>query len=40
MLHPRIQEVTERVIERSKETRQAYLERIAHAKNKQESVPV
>ena len=32
MLHPRIQEVTERVIERSKETRQAYLERIAHAK--------
>ncbi|WP_348709156.1 phosphogluconate dehydratase [uncultured Pseudoalteromonas sp.] len=32
MLHPRIQEVTERVIERSKETRQAYLERISHAK--------
>lgn len=32
MLHPRIQEVTERVIERSKQTRQAYLERISHAK--------
>ncbi|QLE10545.1 phosphogluconate dehydratase [Pseudoalteromonas shioyasakiensis] len=32
MLHPRIQEVTERVIERSKETRQDYLERISHAK--------
>ena len=32
MLHPRIQEVTERVIERSKQTRQAYLDRISHAK--------
>lgn len=32
MLHPRIQEVTERVIERSKQTRQAYLARISHAK--------
>mgnify|MGYP005812877891 FL=1 len=32
MLHPRIQEVTERVIERSKQTRKAYLERISHAK--------
>ena len=32
MLHPRIQEVTQRVIERSKNTRQAYLERISHAK--------
>jgi len=31
-LHPRIQEVTERVIERSKQTRQAYLDRISHAK--------
>ena len=32
MLHPRIQEVTQRVIERSKNTRQAYLDRISHAK--------
>lgn len=32
MLHPRIQEVTERVIERSKATRQAYLARIQQAK--------
>ncbi|ATC86790.1 phosphogluconate dehydratase [Pseudoalteromonas sp. NZS127_1] len=32
MLHPRIQEVTQRVIERSKNTRQDYLERISHAK--------
>ena len=32
MLHPRIQEVTDRVIERSKQTRQAYLDRISHAK--------
>ncbi|MBQ4832286.1 phosphogluconate dehydratase [Pseudoalteromonas sp. MMG010] len=32
MLHPRIQEVTQRVIERSQATRQAYLERISHAK--------
>ncbi|EWS97654.1 phosphogluconate dehydratase [Pseudoalteromonas sp. SCSIO_11900] len=32
MLHPRIQEVTVRVIERSKQTRKAYLERISHAK--------
>jgi len=32
MLHPRIQEVTERVIERSKQTRKAYLERISYAK--------
>ncbi|MGB1301285.1 MAG: phosphogluconate dehydratase [Pseudoalteromonas tetraodonis] len=32
MLHPRIQEVTERVIERSKQTRKAYLDRISHAK--------
>ncbi|MGO2182039.1 MAG: phosphogluconate dehydratase [Pseudoalteromonas nigrifaciens] len=32
MLHPRIQEVTERIITRSKATRQAYLERISHAK--------
>ena len=32
MLHPRIQEVTQRVIERSKQTRQDYLDRISHAK--------
>ncbi|ASM53918.1 phosphogluconate dehydratase [Pseudoalteromonas nigrifaciens] len=32
MLHPRIQEVTERIITRSKATRQAYLDRISHAK--------
>lgn len=32
MLHPRIQEVTQRVIERSKNTRQDYLDRISHAK--------
>lgn len=32
MLHPRIKEVTERVIERSRASRQAYLERMAHAK--------
>lgn len=32
MLHPRIQAVTERVIERSKETRKAYLVRIEEAK--------
>ncbi|EAW26117.1 phosphogluconate dehydratase [Alteromonadales bacterium TW-7] len=32
MLHPRIQEVTQRVIERSKKTRQDYLDRISHAK--------
>ncbi|MBH0037860.1 phosphogluconate dehydratase [Pseudoalteromonas sp. SWN166] len=32
MLHPRIQEVTQRVIERSKNTRQDYLQRISHAK--------
>ncbi|MBE0359231.1 phosphogluconate dehydratase [Pseudoalteromonas aliena] len=32
MLHPRIQEVTQRVIERSKNTRQDYLDRILHAK--------
>ena len=32
MLHPRIQEVTQRVIERSKHTRQDYLDRISHAK--------
>ncbi|WP_462171810.1 phosphogluconate dehydratase [Pseudoalteromonas xiamenensis] len=32
MLHPRIKEVTERVIERSKASRQAYLERMAYAK--------
>ncbi|RZQ52160.1 phosphogluconate dehydratase [Pseudoalteromonas phenolica] len=32
MLHPRIQAVTERVIERSKATRQAYLARIEEAK--------
>lgn len=32
MLHPRIKEVTERVIERSKATRQAYLSRIEQAK--------
>lgn len=32
MLHPRIQEVTERVIERSKATRAAYLAKMAHAK--------
>jgi len=32
MLHPRIQAVTERVIERSKATRQAYLSRIQEAK--------
>jgi phosphogluconate dehydratase len=32
MLHPRIQEVTQRVIERSQPTRQAYLDRISHAK--------
>lgn len=32
MLHPRIKEVTERVIERSKTTRQAYLARIQQAK--------
>ncbi|WP_165727416.1 phosphogluconate dehydratase [Pseudoalteromonas sp. 31A1] len=32
MLHLRIQEVTQRVIERSKNTRQDYLERISHAK--------
>jgi phosphogluconate dehydratase len=32
MLHPRIKEVTERVIERSKATRQAYLARIQQAK--------
>ncbi|GAA78079.1 phosphogluconate dehydratase [Pseudoalteromonas sp. BSi20495] len=32
MLHPRIQEVTQRVVERSKNTRQAYLDRISHAK--------
>ena len=38
MLHPRIEEVTQRVIERSKQTRQDYLDRISHAKNKQEFV--
>jgi phosphogluconate dehydratase len=32
MLHPRIKEVTERVIERSQATRQAYLDRINQAK--------
>ncbi len=32
MLHPRIQEVTERIISRSQATRQAYLDRISHAK--------
>jgi len=32
MLHPRIEEVTQRVIERSKQTRQDYLDRISHAK--------
>ena len=32
MLHPRIKEVTQRVIERSKQTRQDYLDRISHAK--------
>ena len=32
MLHPRIQAVTERVVERSKATRQAYLARIEEAK--------
>ncbi|WP_404394601.1 phosphogluconate dehydratase [Pseudoalteromonas phenolica] len=32
MLHPRIQAVTERVVERSKATRQAYLARIQEAK--------
>ncbi|MFC3034075.1 phosphogluconate dehydratase [Pseudoalteromonas fenneropenaei] len=32
MLHPRIKEVTERVIERSKATREAYLQRMAEAK--------
>lgn len=32
MIHPRIQEVTQRVIERSKQTRQDYLDRISHAK--------
>ncbi|MBB1330852.1 phosphogluconate dehydratase [Pseudoalteromonas sp. SR43-7] len=32
MLHPRIQEVTQRIIERSKNTRQDYLDRISHAK--------
>ncbi|NOU49680.1 phosphogluconate dehydratase [Pseudoalteromonas sp. JBTF-M23] len=32
MLHPRVKEVTERVIERSQQTRQAYLERINKAK--------
>ncbi|CCQ12268.1 Phosphogluconate dehydratase [Pseudoalteromonas luteoviolacea B = ATCC 29581] len=32
MLHPRIKEVTERVIERSKVSRQAYLERMNYAK--------
>lgn len=34
MLHPRIQEVTERIIERSKATRQAYLARMTAAKSK------
>ncbi|MEC8324952.1 MAG: phosphogluconate dehydratase [Pseudomonadota bacterium] len=34
MLHPRIQEVTERIIERSKVTRQAYLARMTAAKSK------
>ncbi len=34
MLHPRIKEVTERVINASKTTRQAYLDRMAHAKTK------
>jgi len=33
MLHPRIKEVTQRVIERSKQTRQDYLDRIS-VKNK------
>ncbi|OUL58845.1 phosphogluconate dehydratase [Pseudoalteromonas ulvae] len=33
MLHPRIQEVTERVINRSKATRDAYMARINHAKS-------
>ncbi len=34
MLHPRIQEVTERVIRRSKDTRAAYLNRMETAKSK------
>ena len=35
MLHPRIQEVTERIIERSKATRQAYIARMDAAKSKE-----
>ncbi|GAP75041.1 MULTISPECIES: phosphogluconate dehydratase [Pseudoalteromonas] len=35
MLHPRIKEVTERVIERSKATRQAYLARMNEAKSQE-----
>ncbi|MDE3270639.1 phosphogluconate dehydratase [Pseudoalteromonas sp. G4] len=35
MLHPRIQEVTNRIIERSKSTRQAYIARMDAAKSKE-----
>ena len=35
MLHPRIQEVTERIIERSKATRQAYIARMDAARSKE-----
>jgi phosphogluconate dehydratase len=35
MLHPKIHEVTERIIQRSKESRQAYLDRMDAAKSKE-----